>query len=46
MMTITVGGCAGYDMGVRSMNKGERAEILLPAELAYGPAGQGSIPVS
>ena len=35
---------AGFNQGVSLMRKGEKATLLLPSALAYGPRGAGSIP--
>ncbi len=34
----------GWDEGIALMRKGEKAELLIPSALAYGPSGQGTIP--
>ncbi len=37
----------GWDMGIRTMNKGEQATFLIASELAYGATGYPpKIPVS
>jgi len=33
---------AGFDQGVALMHKGDKASLLIPSGLAYGPAGAGS----
>ena len=34
---------AGFEQGIALMHKGDRAELLLPSALAYGPKGASSI---
>lgn len=34
----------GFDQGVTGMKEGGRRQIVIPSDLAYGPAGQGPIP--
>ena len=34
----------GWDEGVALMNMGDRFELIIPPELAYGATGQGQIP--
>jgi FKBP-type peptidyl-prolyl cis-trans isomerase len=34
----------GFDQAVTGMRVGGRREVVIPSHLAYGPAGQGSIP--
>ncbi|NGZ90159.1 peptidylprolyl isomerase [Psychroflexus maritimus] len=34
----------GWDEGLLLLNEGEKAELLIPANLAYGKAGRGPIP--
>ena len=34
----------GFDQGVLGMKEGGRREIVIPSDLAYGPAGSGPIP--
>lgn len=36
----------GFEEGVKMMNKGEKAIVLIPSNLAYGPQGRGDIPPS
>ncbi|ALW86137.1 hypothetical protein AUC43_14165 [Hymenobacter sedentarius] len=35
---------AGWDEGIALMRMGEKAQLLIPSALAYGPSGKGSIP--
>lgn len=34
----------GWDEGVALLSVGDKAQFVIPAELAYGPSGSGSIP--
>ena len=34
----------GWDEGISLMREGGKAQLIIPSELGYGPAGQGSIP--
>ena len=34
----------GWDQGIALMREGGKATLIIPPELAYGPAGSGSIP--
>ncbi|MCC3152585.1 FKBP-type peptidyl-prolyl cis-trans isomerase [Hymenobacter sp. BT770] len=34
----------GWDEGIALMRKGEKAQLLIPSALAYGPSGKGTIP--
>jgi|GEM_PF-226658 peptidylprolyl isomerase len=34
----------GFEAGIALMHVGDKAELLVPSALAYGPAGNGSIP--
>lgn len=36
----------GFDEGVSMMNKGEKAKLIIPSELGYGPRGNSRIPPS
>ncbi len=36
----------GWDEGIGMMRKGGKAILVIPSELAYGPAGRGGIPPS
>ena len=36
----------GWDEGIALMKKGEKARLLIPSELAYGPDGSGPIPAN
>ena len=33
----------GFEEAVKMMNKGEKAIVLIPSNLAYGPDGRGEI---
>jgi len=33
----------GWDLGVKSMKKGEKAVLVIPSHLAYGPNGAGGV---
>lgn len=35
---------AGWTEGLQLMREGERVEFVIPADIAYGPEGKGSIP--
>jgi FKBP-type peptidyl-prolyl cis-trans isomerase len=34
----------GWDQGIKGMKVGGKRKLTIPADLAYGPTGQGSIP--
>ena len=36
----------GWDEGIALMRKGEKALLLIPSALAYGPTGRGTIPAN
>ena len=36
----------GWDEGIALMHKGEKALLLIPSALAYGPTGRGPIPAN
>jgi FKBP-type peptidyl-prolyl cis-trans isomerase len=34
---------AGWELGIAELRKGEKAILLIPSELAYGPSGAGNV---
>ena len=34
----------GWDEGIKYMNEGGKAILIIPSNMAYGPSGRGSIP--
>jgi FKBP-type peptidyl-prolyl cis-trans isomerase len=34
---------AGWDLGIAQLRKGEKAILLIPSELAYGPGGASNV---
>lgn len=34
----------GWDEGIAQLNKGTKARLIIPANMAYGPKGKGTIP--